>query len=383
MKKIHHLLAGIAVLSLFLSPVQSTNSSNRNGLSALALTPFPLAEENNPQPVENNVAGPGYDDEPDCTSAIVEEDIPIEIEYVNEPGAKMPEAEVPLKLVTSQVTLKKTAAITKPEAARIYETTDLKQIHSSVHSSQSVAEVEETEMEGEEYSEPGSIAVTESAPAVNPVSNHEAVATVSQEKVVVNTDNKFTNPFNFRTESGTESYSYFSLFERAEQLKKYAAKNGFNIRYAFLADMGMKSGKKRFFLLDLQSFQILKSGLVAHGKGSEEFATEKKYSNEIGSKCTSLGLYKIGKSFNGEFGTAFKLYGLSPSNNNAYKRAIVLHSLNGIPDDEIGLPITQTEGCPSLSPNFLKAVRPLIENNSKPVLLWLFDSTTEQVASLK
>jgi hypothetical protein len=197
------------------------------------------------------------------------------------------------------------------------------------------------------------------------------------------TDNKFANPSNVRTEAGADSYSWFSIFERADQLKAFAKKNGYNTRYAFLADMGMKSGKKRFFLIDLETFQILKSGLVAHGKGNEDFATDKKYSNEIGSKCTSLGLYRIGQSFTGEFGTAFKLHGLSQSNNNAMKRAIVLHSMNGIPDEETATPIAQTEGCPSLSPGFLKSVIPIIENNPKAILLWLFDAGTEQVLSSK
>lgn len=197
------------------------------------------------------------------------------------------------------------------------------------------------------------------------------------------TDNKFANPSNVRAEAGADSYSWFSLLERADQLKAFAKKNGYNTRYAFLADMGMKSGKKRFFLIDLETFQILKSGLVAHGKGNEDFATEKEYSNEIGSKCTSLGLYRIGQSFTGEFGTAFKLHGLSQSNNNALKRAIVLHSMNGIPDEETATPIAQTEGCPSLSPGFLKSVAPIIENNSKAILLLLFDAGTEQVLSSK
>lgn len=178
-------------------------------------------------------------------------------------------------------------------------------------------------------------------------------------------------------EAGTEDYKYMELFEKAEKLKKYAAENGYSTKYGFFINMGMKSGKKRFFVVDLSVMTIVKHGMVAHGRGKERFTLEKTYSNEPGSNCTSLGIYKIGKSYTGMFGKAFKLYGLQQSNNNAYKRSIVLHAMNTIPDAEIDYPIFQSEGCPSVSPTFLNEIGSIIKEDSKSVLMWIFDPVKE------
>jgi hypothetical protein len=141
--------------------------------------------------------------------------------------------------------------------------------------------------------------------------------------------------------------------------------------------MGMKSGKKRFFVIDLSTMTIEKKGIVAHGRGENRFTLNKSYSNQKGSNCTALGMYKIGKYYNGIFGPSYKLFGLQNTNNNAFDRAIVLHTMNCIPYDEIDFPIFQTEGCPAVSPDFLKEVGAVITKSDKPVLLWIFDPGQE------
>jgi hypothetical protein len=35
--------------------------------------------------------------------------------------------------------------------------------------------------------------------------------------------------------------------------------------------------------------------------------------------------------------------------------------------------ICQSDGCPTVSPNFLKELKPIIDKSSKPVLLWIFE----------
>jgi hypothetical protein len=64
------------------------------------------------------------------------------------------------------------------------------------------------------------------------------------------------------------------------------------------------------------------------------FTFNKTYSNSAGSNCTSLGRYKIGKSYTGQFGLAFRLYGLDKSNSNASSRFVVLHAMGCISYDE-------------------------------------------------
>ncbi len=51
--------------------------------------------------------------------------------------------------------------------------------------------------------------------------------------------------------------------------------------------------------------------------------------------CSSLGKYKIGEKYRGQYGKSYKLYGLENTNSNAYKRAIVLHGFSCVPDEEI------------------------------------------------
>ena len=173
-------------------------------------------------------------------------------------------------------------------------------------------------------------------------------------------------------EWGTDSYSEERLAEKAEALRKYAIENGYDSTIAFLVDMQVKSGKKRFFVYDLEQMEVINCGLVAHGSGGKSFSYNKVFSNKPGSNCTSLGMYKVGGSYQGKFGQAFRLYGLEASNSNAYKRLVVLHAMDCIPDDDINGILCQTEGCPAVSPAFLTYLQSILEESDIPVLLWIF-----------
>jgi hypothetical protein len=181
------------------------------------------------------------------------------------------------------------------------------------------------------------------------------------------------------TEAGRDTYSYSLLYDRAERIKAYAARKGYDTSYAFMIDMGMKSSKKRFFVMDLNTMTIVKRGMVAHGRGSSSFTFNKRYSNTAGSNCTSLGIYKIGAQYKGSYGLSYKLIGLESSNSNAFNRSIILHGMSCIPYDESDAPICQSEGCPSLSPAFLKEITPIISSRQKPMLMWIYDPLAESM----
>jgi len=155
------------------------------------------------------------------------------------------------------------------------------------------------------------------------------------------------------------------------ELELYALKNKCNTRYAFVADMRIPSFKKRFFVFDLAKDSIINSGYVAHGTGSETFKNELIFSNVPDSRCTSLGKYKIGASYKGMYGLSYRLYGLDSTNNNALKRAIVLHGHGCVPDkgyDEY--PICFSYGCPMVSTRFLQILKGYISRQGKePILL--------------
>ncbi len=177
-----------------------------------------------------------------------------------------------------------------------------------------------------------------------------------------------------KPEKGIELYADAEVKAQAIALKKYAIANAYDTTYAFLVNMSLKSGKKRFYVVNLKTMQIENKALVAHGRGDERFTFNKTYSNSAGSNCTSLGRYKIGKSYTGQFGLAFRLYGLDKSNSNASQRFVVLHAMGCISYDETDLPICQSEGCPAVSPQFLEEIKPVIDSRKQPMLLWVFDS---------
>lgn len=162
--------------------------------------------------------------------------------------------------------------------------------------------------------------------------------------------------------------------QKAIELKKFAFEKSFCKKTIFLVDMSMPSGKNRFFVYDVSKDSIIKTSLVAHGSGDNGFSLNPKFSNQKESGCTSLGKYRIGKSYPGRFGTAYKLYGLDSTNSNALSRNIVLHSYSCVPEQETyPYPICNSRGCPMVSPAFLKQLQTIIDKSEQPVLLWIFN----------
>ena len=163
------------------------------------------------------------------------------------------------------------------------------------------------------------------------------------------------------------------LQEKAFTLKKFAESKTYNNSLCFLVDMSIASGSNRFFVYDLKKDSILLSGLVAHGSCDDGFSSEASFSNKVNSGCSSLGRFKIGNAYNGNFGIAYKLHGLDSSNNNAFKRFVVLHSYECVPEQETyPVPICNSRGCPMVSPGFMEKLKPIINASKKPILLWIF-----------
>lgn len=163
------------------------------------------------------------------------------------------------------------------------------------------------------------------------------------------------------------------LRQQAATILPFIKSNQFNSNVCFLIDMNISSGKKRFFIYDLVGDTVLSQGLVAHGSCDAGFQVAPTFSNKINSGCSATGRYKIGKSYQGNFGLAYKLHGLDASNSNAFSRNIVLHSYSCVPDEETDpLALCNSRGCPMVSPNFLARLKPVIDKSSKPILLWIY-----------
>lgn len=165
------------------------------------------------------------------------------------------------------------------------------------------------------------------------------------------------------------------LKAHAATIVPYAKQHGYNTRFCFLADMQLHSGQNRFFVYDLTADSVLDAGLVTHGRCNQAWLAGRQYGNEVGCGCTSLGKYKIGKPYHGRFGLAYKLHGLDATNNNAFKRYVVLHSHECVPENEVSpAPICQSDGCPTVSPGFLQKLAARINASEKPVLLLIVDN---------
>jgi hypothetical protein len=167
--------------------------------------------------------------------------------------------------------------------------------------------------------------------------------------------------------------AFEKLKQKAASAAKFVHQKGFNENICFLIDMGLPSGQNRFFVYNLRSNLLQTKGLVAHGNCFENWLEGRRYSNVIGSGCTSLGKYKIGANYNGKYGYSYKLYGLDSSNNNALERTVVLHAHSCVPVTEKPDEICQSNGCPMVSPQFLEQLKSIINTSNKPVLLWIYN----------
>jgi hypothetical protein len=163
------------------------------------------------------------------------------------------------------------------------------------------------------------------------------------------------------------------LKEKAKSLHDCIEAGNYSRTICFLVDMRINSGKQRFFVYNLEKDSVEMAGLVTHGSGSGSNDEDIYFSNEPGSNCTSLGKYKIGRSYKGKFGLAYKLYGLDKTNDNAFERFVVLHAHSCVPNEEVyPLPICESWGCPTVSPSFLQTLRKYIDSAEKPILLNIY-----------
>ena len=163
-----------------------------------------------------------------------------------------------------------------------------------------------------------------------------------------------------------------------KEAKTYCKKNNLNTNKFILIDLGLHSGLKRFFVYDFNKEIISKSYMVSHGCGNHMWSwTSSKedapISNEPDSHCSSIGKYSISSRGVSQWGIKvnYLLIGKENANSNAVKRAIVLHSWEKIPSEEVypnGTP--EGWGCPAVSNESMKEIDLLLKSN-KNMLLWV------------
>lgn len=164
---------------------------------------------------------------------------------------------------------------------------------------------------------------------------------------------------------------------KADTALLFCESNKMNTDFCILVDMKRHSGKKRFYVWDMQADTLIASSLCAHGYGQGSTKSKPVFSNVAGSYCTSLGKYKTGIRSYSNYGinVHYKLHGLEDSNNNAFKRIVVLHSYSPVPNRQIfplHLPLGYSQGCPVIDDDTMTLLDNMFKKQKKPTLLWIY-----------
>lgn len=138
-----------------------------------------------------------------------------------------------------------------------------------------------------------------------------------------------------------------------------------------LVDFSRNSCADRLFVF--KDGEPVYSGAVLHGNGKGNTPSKPVFSNELGSNCSSLGLFKVSGKKTMSIGyPALILEGLSATNSNAEERGILIHpsimvSLLPFELENACFPLTNSsQGCFAVSYHTFR----FIEKLQSPVYLY-------------
>jgi len=157
---------------------------------------------------------------------------------------------------------------------------------------------------------------------------------------------------------GKLSYKVFSVALTGYYNLKYNKKiSGDKL---VIVDFRQSSSEERFYVIDLDTKELLYKTLVAHGKNSGgNYAFQ--FSNKKGSYKSSLGFYITTKTYEGCNGLSLYLNGIDKGyNTNAKERLIVVHGADYITKKEMG----HSKGCLALSMRDATHIIPIIKNGN-------------------
>lgn len=170
------------------------------------------------------------------------------------------------------------------------------------------------------------------------------------------------------------------LTKFSDSAYQYCIKKNFNKNFYFLVNLKEHSGHKRFYVWDFTKNKPVDTFMVSHGCGNNMWKTDYTkcnpvISNKLNSHCSSVGKYVIEERGCSSFGIGVKynLTGLDKTNNNARRRAIVLHSWEEVTDYETypyGTP--EGWGCPAVSNNSMRQIDKMLKANDN-TLMWIIN----------
>jgi hypothetical protein len=128
------------------------------------------------------------------------------------------------------------------------------------------------------------------------------------------------------------------------------ARGEFNQPMLTVIDYSLPSTSKRLWVIDLARRRVLFNELVAHGSNSGDTYAYA-FSNRVGSRQSSLGLFRTDETYYGRHGLSLRLSGLEPGfNDKARERTIVMHGAPYVSDGAVSVlgSLGRSWGCPAL-----------------------------------
>lgn len=163
--------------------------------------------------------------------------------------------------------------------------------------------------------------------------------------------------------------------ENLSQVRDYCDRRGYSTDYYILVDFSIPSGKKRFFIYDLQNGKRLMSSYCMRGSGKGTTDAKPKFSNEFGSGCSSLGRYVMVEKGR-KFKNCIRLRGLDKTNYLAETRGILIHSAGKVTrfsGEREYIPLgSESLGCFTVSRDCVTKVMEIYQGASKqrPVMIY-------------
>ena len=165
----------------------------------------------------------------------------------------------------------------------------------------------------------------------------------------------------------------------AQRLAAYKLANhpNSNPRYWAIVDFNQPSTEKRFYLFDTKA-ETVTPHFVAHGHGNgdaireENYLYAKVFSNERGSNCSSLGIYKcLSPVVSAHHGNALQIDGLESTNSNAKARSVILHKADYVSEayKQTHHRIACSEGCFAVENSVVDTLVAELKNGSY-IIAW-------------
>jgi hypothetical protein len=131
-----------------------------------------------------------------------------------------------------------------------------------------------------------------------------------------------------------------------------------------VCDFTQAANSKRLYIIDVRHFRVLVNTYVAHGKNSGvKYAT--RFSNRPESLQSSLGFYVTKNTYLGKHGLSLKLTGVEKGiNDQAERRAVVVHGADYIGDSFGTAFIGRSYGCPAVPKPVASKVINLIKDGT-------------------